>query len=154
MLRIALEDVGRPLTSDREAALAREAARAIAARLDDETVLRLRLLDDDRDAETVTLPPSAVRLLVSLLEELGRGKAVELMPVHAELTTQQAADLVHVSRPFLIRLLDEGRIPFRRVGTHRRVRLDDVMAYKHASDRKRREALDALAALDQEMGLE
>ena len=74
-------------------------------------------------------------------------------PLHAELTTHQAADLLHVSRTHLARLLDDGRIPFRKVGAHRRVRAEDILAYRRATESRRREALDALTARDRELGL-
>ena len=103
--------------------------------------------------ELVELPAAAVRLLVDLLAAMAEGNAVTLLPIHAELTTQQAADLLGVSRPFLIQQMEAGVIPYRKVGTHRRVLFSDTMRYKHEIDRQRHEALDELAAQAQDLGM-
>lgn len=103
--------------------------------------------------ERIELPAAAVRLLVDLLSAMAEGNAVTLIPIHAELTTQQAADMLGVSRPFLIRQMEEGAIPYRKVGTHRRVLFSDLMRYKHEIDSKRNAALDELAAQAQELGM-
>jgi excisionase family DNA binding protein len=103
--------------------------------------------------ETVGLPAAAVRVLVRVLEEMAQGNAINIVPVHAELTTQEAADMLNISRPSLIQLLDEGRIEFRKVGTHRRVRFESLLAYKRKADSDRRAALAELAAYDRELGL-
>ena len=84
---------------------------------------------------------------------MAKGNAVTFVPIHAELTTQQAADVLNVSRPFLIEQLEKGALPFRLVGTHRRVLFADLLKYKQEIDHKRLKALEELSALDQELGL-
>ncbi len=134
-----------------EAILARESGRRLApllASMSTETI-RLRIESE----EFVSVPASAFRLFHEILAQMAQGNAVTLIPVHAELTTQQAAEILNVSRPFLIEQLETGVIPFRKVGTHRRVRFQDLMAYKENMDRNRLKALDALAAQAQELGM-
>ena len=115
--------------------------------------MQLRVVGPDGSGEAVTIPTAAFRLLVTILVQMASGNAVRLIPHHAELTSQEAAELLNVSRPYLVRLLDDGRIPFRRVGTHRRVLFKDVMTYKAEHRRARKAALDELTRLDQELGL-
>lgn len=131
-----------------DARLAKTSSRRLAPFLNRN--LLVRLADSD---EAVELPAAAVRLLVDLLSAMAEGNAVTLIPIHAELTTQQAADLLGVSRPFLVKQLEEDTIPYRKVGTHRRVLFSDLMAYKREMDRKRLEALDELAAQAQELDM-
>lgn len=140
--------------SEADALLARESAGRLARQLAKANgALQLRVTDPEGKSETVTIPSAAFRLLVTILAEMAAGNAVRLIPHHAELTTQEAAELLNVSRPYLVRLLDEGRIPFHRVGTHRRVLFGDVMTYKAEHRCARGAALDALSRLDQELGL-
>ena len=115
--------------------------------------LAVRVEPDD-EPEEVVIPVSAFRLLNDILTEMAKGNAITLIPVHAELTTQQAADVLNVSRPFLVEQLEKNIIPYRKVGTHRRVLFKDLMNYKQTMDHNRLQALDELAAFDQELGLD
>ena len=135
--------------SDADVTLARESSRRLAPYMKEN--LEVRIAESD---EVIELPAAAVHLLVVLLSEMAEGNAVTMMPIHAELTTQEAADLLGVSRPFLVKQLDEDRIPYRKVGTHRRVLFCDLMRYKQEIDAKRIEALDELSrdAQDLDMG--
>ncbi len=99
------------------------------------------------------IPAPAVKMLIRILEEMAQGNAVTLTTVHAELTTQEAADLLNISRPSLIQLLDDGKIEYRKVGTHRRVRLEALIAYKKKIHAERLAVLNELAAYDQELGI-
>lgn len=137
--------------SEADARLALESSRLLAThKLGKRSSIRLRLEDDE--AEPVSVPASAVRLFLHLLTEMSRGNSVTLIPTHAELTTQQAADLLNVSRPYVVKLLDEGKMPFRTVGKFRRIRFDDLMAYKRKDDETRAKFADELTALSQELG--
>lgn len=137
--------------SEADALLAKESSRRLATRkLGKRAGVTLRL---DDEAEPVVVPAAAVRLLLHLLTEMAQGNAVSLIPTHAELSTQQAADLLNVSRPYLVKLLDEGKIPSRAVGRYRKVRFDDLMAYKRRDDEARAKVLDQLAADAQELGM-
>lgn len=134
--------------------LAQESSRLLA-KLREKTSgnVRLRIQSENEPEETVAIPRSAFRLLADILTEMAKGNAVTLIPIHAELTTQQAADLINVSRPFLIEQLEKGTIPYRKVGKHRRVLFQDLMAYKQTMDRNRLKALDELANQAQELGM-
>ena len=140
--------------TEADALLARDSSRRLAMHeLGRQSSVRIQLLDDGKEAETVAVPASALRLFLHLLTEMSQGNAVTLIPSHAELTTQQSADLLNVSRPYLVKLLEDGKIPFRTVGKYRRVRFDDLMAYKRIDDEARAKILDHLAAEAQELGM-
>jgi excisionase family DNA binding protein len=140
--------------TEADAEVARESSRQLAGRLQAAKDFRLQISTGKGAEETLVLPPSAVRLLFHVLTEMARGNAVTLIPIHAELSTQQAADLLNVSRPYLVKLLEEGAIPCRKVGSHRRVLFQDLMAYKRRVDAERLKTLGELAeqAQDLDMG--
>lgn len=134
--------------TESESRLAAFAASALARLMEGDLPVHV----PDRE-DPVVLPAAAVRLLVDLLATMAEGNAVTLIPVHAELTTQQAADLLGVSRPFLVKEIEHGRLPHRKVGKHRRVLFRDLMAYKRAHEATRIAALDELARQGQDLDL-
>jgi len=142
------------LPSAEDIALARESGRALSTVLKTrDTTQQIDFQDDEGAVRTVTIPTTALRLLLDVLTEIGQGNAVSIIPIHAELTTQEAADVLNVSRPFLVQLLEKGEIPFHKIGTHRRVRYQDVITYKNRIDAARRNALDELTEQAQELGM-
>ena len=142
----------RTLPDAETAALARASATELSKLLAQQPEAdRAHIRLDDKD---LILPRHALALLRDLLAQMAQGNAVTIMPTHAEITTQEAANILNVSRPHLVKLLEEGVIPFARVGTHRRIRLHDLLAYKAERDRRSEDALDALSkqAQDLDMG--
>ena len=137
------------IPSDQDAALAARARRTLDALIGGPRPLSARF-----GSETVDIPTPAVRVLREVLDQMAHGRGVALTPLHAELTTRQAAELLQVSRTHLVQLLDEGLIPCRKVGSHRRIRIEDILAYRRETESRRREALDELTARDQALDLQ
>ncbi len=132
-----------------ETEVAAEAAREFRAELADggrPVVLRTT------SGQEIAIPESAFRLFITILAHLATGDGIVVMPEHAELSTQQAADLLNVSRPFLVGLIKDGELPARKVGTHRRILLSDLLAYKHRDDARREEVLQRLVEDTQALG--
>jgi excisionase family DNA binding protein len=136
-----------PSASEKEAA--NQLRQVLASHLHGDVKLRV-LKDEQKKPTEITLSPGLSGLLMELLRHIARGDAVTLVPVHEMLTTQQAADILNVSRPFLISLLDKDEIQYTSVGRHRRIRAEDLFAYKRKRDEKRSKALSDLAELDAE----
>jgi excisionase family DNA binding protein len=145
---VAFDEAVAPTPAD--ATLARASEQALQAFQDRNLLVQL---PSSGKPQSVEVPASAVRLLVRILTEMANGNAVTLIPVHAELTTQQAAQLLGVSRPFLIKLVESGELPFRKVGTHRRIAFRDLIDYKRKSGAAGSAALDDLAAQAQELNM-
>ena len=138
-----------------DARLARDSSRRLARLLTAKSrkPFRVQIAKDGKHEETISIPRAAFRLLGDILREMAKGNAFTLIPVQTEMTTQQAAAFLNVSRPFLVEQLEKGMIPYRKIGTHRRVLFKDLMAYKNAIDKNRHKALQKLSAVDQALGL-
>ena len=106
------------------------------------------------EGEKVELPQSAVKLLFEILNQMAEGNALTLVPKHASLSTQEGADLLNVSRPFFVKLLETGEMPFQKIGNRRRIFADDVVKYKEKTLKARRKILQDLVdqAQDLDMG--
>lgn len=141
--------------NERESRLARTSKQQLSRYAREDQPLTLHVIDAEQD-QSIELPAGAVTLLMDILGAMASGQGITLIPENVELTTVQAADILNVSRPFLIKLLEDGQIPFRKVGKHRRIRMEDVMNYKQAIDRERESVLDQLVAdaQKQNMGYE
>ncbi len=142
------------LPTAHESALARESSRVLSLHVSSTADERyLCVIDDNGEQEKVTIPSSAFRLLLDILSQMSLGNAVNVTPVQAVLTTQEAADMLNVSRPFLVKLLENGKIPFHKTGAHRRIYYKDIIDYKSHIDSQRTQSLDELAAQAQELDI-
>lgn len=138
-----------PPATPEESELARESSRLLAACIGRGKTARLRVIDSDGEIE---VPVQALRMLVDILNNMAAGNAVSLVPIYAELTTQQTADFLNVSRPHVVGLLERGELPHHKVGTHRRVYFRDLMTYKSAQLANSKARLTELAQQAQEQG--
>lgn len=140
--------------SPEEAAIAKTSSQELSAFIETKAQTQaLSIYDAAGVAHEVNLLVSALRLLVNILIELGEGNSVKLVPVHAELTTQEGADLLNISRPTFVKLFTEKNIPFSYIGNRRKVKYADVRPYQKTLDKDRLATLDKLSELDQELGL-
>jgi excisionase family DNA binding protein len=139
--------------SDHDAMLAKAARLALSGSDAPDKALHVQINAVGREVTTFDLPPVVTRLLMDILKETEAGKAVSVVPVDAEVTTQQAAAILNVSRPYLVGMIDKGVLPARMVGNQRRLPLQDILAYKADNRAKRRETLRQMTALDQQLGI-
>jgi excisionase family DNA binding protein len=140
------------LPTSQEIELAKESSRTLAKYANQERVT-LKITGEDGQSEDIILPGHIMAMLLKISTEMSQGKAISLIPINAELTTQEAANMMNVSRPYLVKLLEQKTIPFHKVGTHRRIYLKDLLTYMEENDKARSQTLDELAALSQELGL-
>jgi excisionase family DNA binding protein len=140
------------IPNDEDTKLSLESSRILAAHSHNK-VRKLRFIEEDGSERDAEIPAAAYQMLVDTLTLMSQGNGVSLIPIQAELTTQEAADLLNVSRPFVIKLLESGEIPYRKVGKHRRIYCKDAIAYKQQIDIERASALDELVKQSQELGL-
>ncbi|MCF8237360.1 MAG: helix-turn-helix domain-containing protein [Saprospiraceae bacterium] len=113
----------------------------------------VQLFMEDKTNVKVVIPRSVYQLMETILEFMSQGKAISILPAETELTTQQAAEMLHVSRPHIVKLLESGEIPFIKVGSHRRIRLQDLQSYRQKLQKKQQFAMEKLAKQGQDLSL-
>lgn len=142
------------LPSAEEMALAKLGSQELSAVIEiNGEAQRINVVNKSGKTHEITIPASALNMMIEVLTQLGQGNSVSITPIHAELTTQEGADMLNMSRPTFIKLLDSGDIPFSRTGNRRKVAYADLMEYKHRLEEDRLTALAELSALDQEMDM-
>lgn len=142
------------IPTEADARISEQSSRILASHVALHSSTRqLKIVEDDGSEQDVVIPEAAFSLLVDILSQMAQGNAVTLIPIHAELSTQEAADILNVSRPFIVKLIDSGEISCTRVGRHRRIRFADLMNYKQQIDERRMQALDELVQQAQELNM-
>lgn len=144
------------LPDKQDSKLAKQSSKKLEQYVKLNKIPTFQMTDEKGKVIKINLPASAFNLLINILSQMSKGNAVTLIPVHAELTTQEAADLLNVSRPYLVKILDSGEIPYHKVGTRRRVLAEDILKYKSNIDNARLKTLEKLSqqAHDLDMGYE
>ena len=150
-------DLIKPILSEHDAELAKIAQRCIMAALDHSRAQRIALVDESgvvgKNAPVLELPPQALRFFAEILGLMSQRQPISIMPQKHELTTQEAAAFLNVSRPFLVKQLETGKLPHRKVGRHRRVEFEKLLEFKQSMHRDTEQALQELATQAQELGL-
>ena len=139
------------IPSKNDTSLAEQSSRILATQVKATHTTSIQILIKGQTQESVTLPATALRLLVDILVQMAEGNAVSIIPIRAELTTQEAAELLNVSRPHMVNLVESGKIPYRKVGSHRRILAKDVLAYKTTIDEARLKTLAELSEQAQKL---
>lgn len=152
-MSLALPETRPVIPKKHDMTLALKSSRELAALFPKKEKDFRMIVKSDQNEAQITFPFSAIKLLLDILTQMAEGNAVTLIPIHAELTTQEAANLLNISRPYLIKLLESGEIPFHKVGTHRRILFADLLAFKESAHKKSQKALDELAKQAQELDM-
>jgi len=145
------QNAGAIAPTPEEVSLAHSSCQILAAYIHSENPLTINISIDGKDANAITIPAAAYSLLLEILSQMAQGNAVKIIPIKPELTTQEAASILNVSRHDLVGLLEGGEIPYRQVGIRRRILTQDVIDYKNHLDAARRQALEELTAQAQEL---
>lgn len=143
-----------PPMSHQDIEMARVAQRCIMASLDHSRAAAITLITDTGEQPAIELPPAALKLIGQLLGAMSEGRPVSLVPANQELTTVEAANFLNVSRPFVIKEIEAGNLPYRMVGTHRRVAFEDLVNYARKTRSRQEAALERLAENSRELGLD
>lgn len=141
-------EIGDHLPSESVQESAEQLRDLLTAQIEGDNDVELTVIGEDEQPQNLVLDPGLSRLLVQLLGHLQKGDGVTFVPISKQLTTQQAADILNVSRPFLIKLLESGEIPYDKVGRHRRVTAKDLFAYKRVREVERSKAMESLLGDD------
>jgi excisionase family DNA binding protein len=149
-----VQEVATPRMTEREARMARIAQRLIMSTVDRSKAAAITLTTDAGKQPAIEVPPAALRLIGQLLGAMSEGRPFALVPANREFTTVEAAHFLSVSRPFVIKEIEEGRLPHRMVGTHRRIAVDDLLAYARRMREKQAAALERIAENARELGLD
>lgn len=150
------ENLLEPVGSEHDAQMAKAAQRCIMAALDHSRATKIVLVEEGHDPQTapvIELPPQALRAIADLLGLMGQQQPIMLLPQKHELTTQEAAGLLNVSRPFVVKQIEAGVLKCRKVGRHRRIEFQELMRFQRQLSQKSEESLQELVNLSQEMGL-
>ena len=142
--------------SEKETRLAQQSASQLARLLntDKDPQLHLTIQSNPLKEEALPLPATALQILLDILNAMGQGKAITLVPQNKELTTQEAADLLNVSRPYIVKLIDQKKLPAHKIGRHRRIKIEDLQTYKNQLEQDRLAALQELARETEQLGIE
>ena len=149
-----IREVTPPPLTKHELEMARVAQRCIMEALDHSRAAAITLTTDKGEHPSVEVPPAALKLIGQLLGAMSEGRSITVMPANREFTTVEAAHFLNVSRPFVIKEIEEGRLPHRMVGTHRRIAFDDLVKYASAMREKQTAALERMADNARELGLD